>query len=77
MVGLCDKEERLTKESHHSNSVDEAESYQYNERNELTKRTVTGDTASITLYHYDNNGSIISEEQSGRKSEYRYDFLNR
>ena len=68
---------RLTKESYHNDSVDETESYQYNERNELTKRTVTGDTASITLYHYDNNGSIISEEQNGRTSEYRYDLLSR
>ena len=68
---------RLTKESYRNDSVDETESYQYNERNELTKRTVAGDTASITLYHYDNNGSIISEEQNGRTSEYRYDLLNR
>ena len=42
LVGLCDKEDRLTKESYHSDSVDEVKSYQYNERNELTKRTVTG-----------------------------------
>ena len=41
LVGLCDKEERLTKESYHSDSVDVAESYHYNERNKLTKRAVT------------------------------------
>ena len=29
-------------------SVDEEESCQYNERNELTKRIVTGNTASIS-----------------------------
>ena len=44
LVGLRDKEDHLTKESYHNDSVDEAESYQYNEKNELTKRTVTGDT---------------------------------
>ncbi len=38
---------------------------------------MTGDTACITLYHYGNNGSIVSEEQNGRTSEYRYDLLNR
>ena len=46
LVELCDKEDRLTKESYHNDSVDEVESYQYNERNEMTKRTVTGDTTS-------------------------------
>ena len=37
---------RLTKENYHNDFVDETESYQYNERNEPTKRTVTGDTTS-------------------------------
>ena len=46
LVGSWDKEDRLTEESYHSDSVDEAESCQYNERNELTKRTVTGDATS-------------------------------
>ena len=58
LVGRCDKEERLTKESYHSDSVDVAESYQYNERNELTKRTVTGDTASAV--------QSISQKRTGR-----------
>ena len=30
-----------------------------------------------TLFYEYNNGSIISEEQNGRTSEYRYDLLNR
>jgi len=34
-------------------------------------------TTSLTTYSYDRNGSIISEEEEGRKSEYRYDLLNR
>ena len=29
------------------------------------------------LFYEYNNGSIISEEQNGRTSEYRYDLLNR
>ena len=37
MVGLCDEEDCLTKESYHNDSVDESESCQYNEKNELTK----------------------------------------
>ena len=46
LVGLCDKEDHLTKANYHSDSVDAVGSYQYNERNELTKRTVTGNMAS-------------------------------
>ena len=46
LVELCDKEGSLTKENYHNDSVDEAESCQYNEKNELTKRTVTGDATS-------------------------------
>ena len=30
-----------------------------------------------TLFYEYNNGSIISEGQNGRTSEYRYDLLNR
>ena len=50
------------------------EGYCYNERNELTERIKAG---SLTACCYDKNGSIVSEEQEGRKSEYRYDLLNR
>ncbi len=54
--------------------VDVMEEYRYNERNQLTECISTG---SLTTYSYDKNGSIISEEEEGRKSEYRYDLLNR
>ena len=50
------------------------EGYRNNERNELTERVKAG---SLTAYQYDKNGSIISEEEEGRRSEYRYDLLNR
>ena len=65
---------RLFKEQYSGSSVDATEGYRYNERNELTERVKAG---SLTTYHYDKNGSIISEEEEGRKSEYRYDLLNR
>lgn len=44
--------------------VDVTERYRYNERNELTERIKAG---SLTAYHYDKNGSIISEEKEGGK----------
>ena len=65
---------RLLREQYRGGSVDVAEGYRYNERNELTERIKAG---SLTAYHYDKNGSIISEEEEGRRSEYRYDLLNR
>lgn len=65
---------RLLKEQYSGSSVDATESCRYNERNELTERVKTG---SLTIYSYDRNGSIISEEEEGRRSEYRYDLLNR
>ena len=65
---------RLLKEQYRGGSVDVTEGYRYNERNELTERIRAG---RLTAYHYDKNGSIISEEEEGRKSEYRYDLLNR
>lgn len=65
---------RLLKELYSGSSVDVTEGYRYNERNELTERIRAG---HLTAYHYDKNGSIISEEEEGRKSEYRYDLLNR
>ena len=65
---------RLLKEQYSGSSVDVTEGYRYNERNELTERISGG---SLTRYNYDKNGSIISEEKEGRKSEYRYDLLNR
>ena len=65
---------RLFKEQYSGSSVDATEGYRYNERNELTERVKAG---SLTTYRYDKNGSIISEEEEGRRSEYRYDLLNR
>ena len=65
---------RLLKEQYRGSSVDVAEGCRYNERNELTERITAG---TLTTYRYDRNGSIVSEEQEGRKSEYRYDLLNR
>ncbi len=65
---------RLLKEQYSGSSVDATEGYRYNERNELTERVKAG---SLTTYRYDKNGSIISEEEEGRRSEYRYDLLNR
>ena len=65
---------RLLKEQYSGSSVDVTEGYRYNERNELTERISAG---GLTAYCYDKNGSIISEEKEGRKSEYRYDLLNR
>lgn len=65
---------RLLKEQYHGGCVDVTEGYRYNERNELTERIKAG---SLTAYQYDKNGSIISEEEEGRRSEYRYDLLNR
>ncbi|MCM1123504.1 MAG: hypothetical protein NC416_13055, partial [Eubacterium sp.] len=65
---------RLLKEQYRGSSVDVTEGYRYNERNELTERVRAG---SLTRYRYDRNGSIISEEEEGRRSEYRYDLLNR
>ena len=65
---------RLLKEQYSGSSVDAAEGYRYNEGNELTERIKAG---SLTVYSYDKNGSIISEEEEGRRSEYRYDLLNR
>ena len=65
---------RLLKEQYSGSSVDAAEGYRYNERNELTERVKAG---SLTVYSYDKNGSIISGVEEGRKSEYRYDLLNR
>lgn len=65
---------RLLKEQYRGGSVDVTEGYRYNERNELTERIKAG---NLTAYHYDKNGSIISEEEEGRRSEYRYDLLNR
>lgn len=55
---------RLLKEQYSSGSVDVTEGYRYNERNELTERIKAG---SLTAYHYDKNGSIISEEEEGRR----------
>ncbi len=65
---------RLLKEQYSGSSVDATEGYRYNERNELTERVKAG---SLTTYCYDKNGSIITEEEEGRRSEYRYDLLNR
>ncbi len=65
---------RLLKEQYSGSSVDATEGYRYNERNELTERVKAG---SLTTYRYDKNGSIITEEEEGRRSEYRYDLLNR
>lgn len=65
---------RLLKEQYSGSFVDAAEGYRYNERNELTERIKAG---TLTTYRYDKNGSIVSEEQEGRRSEYRYDLLNR
>ena len=65
---------RLLKEHYSGSCVDVTEGYRYNERNELTERVKAG---SLTTYRYDKNGSIISEEEEGRRSEYRYDLLNR
>ena len=65
---------RLLKEQYSGGSVDVTEGYRNNERNELTERVKAG---SLTAYQYDKNGSIISEEEEGRRSEYRYDLLNR
>ena len=65
---------RLLKEQYSGSCVDATEGYRYNERNELTERVKAG---SLTTYCYDKNGSIISEEEEGRRSEYRYDLLNR
>ncbi len=64
----------LTAERTPESVIDDEESYCYNERNQLIKRISAG---SLTTYSYDKNGSIISEEEEGRKSEYRYDLLNR
>ncbi len=64
----------LTAERTPESVIDDEESYCYNERNELTERVKAG---IHTVYSYDKNGSIISEEEEGRKSEYRYDLLNR
>ena len=55
-------------------SVDVTEGYRYNERNELIERVRAG---SLTTYSYDKNGSMVSEEEEGRKGEYLYDLLNR
>lgn len=65
---------RLLKEHYSGSCVDVTEGYRYNERNELTERVKA---ESLTIYRYDKNGSIISEEEEGRRSEYRYDLLNR
>ena len=65
---------RLLKEQYSGSFVDAAEGYRYNERNQLTERIAAG---SLTAYRYDKNGSIVSEEEEGRRSEYRYDLLNR
>ncbi len=65
---------RLLKEQYSGSCVDATEGYRYNERNELTERVKAG---SLTTYCYDKNGSIITEEEEGRRSEYRYDLLNR
>lgn len=65
---------RLLKEQYSGSSVDVTEGYRYNERNELTERIRAG---RLTCYHYDKNGNLVSEEEEGRKSEYRYDLLNR
>ncbi|MDE5596658.1 MAG: hypothetical protein K2J04_02375, partial [Lachnospiraceae bacterium] len=58
MVGLCDEEDRLTKESYHNDSVDEAESCQYNEKNELTKG---GDRVAKTVCTC---GALLSNQQA-------------
>ncbi len=65
---------RLLREQYSGSSVDVTEEYRYNEKNQLTERIKAG---IHTVYSYDKNGSIISEEEEGRKSEYRYDLLNR
>ncbi|MDE5937702.1 MAG: hypothetical protein K2H37_01295 [Lachnospiraceae bacterium] len=72
LYDLCGN--RLLKEQYSGSSVDATEGYRYNERNELTERIKAG---SLTVYSYDKNGSIISEEEEGRRSEYRYDLLKR
>lgn len=46
--------------------------HRYNERNELTDHISAG---GLTVYRYDKNGSIISEEKEN-ENEYRYDLLN-
>ncbi|MBD5515016.1 MAG: hypothetical protein HDR06_10300 [Lachnospiraceae bacterium] len=65
---------RLIREQYSNGSIDVTEGYRYNERNELTERVRAG---SLTTYSYDKNGSLVSEKEEGRKSEYRYDLLNR
>ena len=65
---------RLLKEQYSGSCVDGTEGYRYNERNELEERVKAG---SLSTCRYDKNGSIISEEEEGRRSEYRYDLLNR
>lgn len=69
---LCSN--RLIKEQYRNGSVDVTEGYKYNERNELAERVREG---SLTIYSYDKNGSLVLEEEGGKKSEYQYDLLNR
>lgn len=64
----------LTTDGSMDSVIDDEECYCYNERNELTERVRAG---SLTAYIYDANGSLISEEAEGKKSEYHYDLLNR
>ena len=65
---------RLIREQYRDGFIDVTEGYRYNERNELTEHIRAG---RLTCYHYDKNGNLVSEEEEGRKSEYRYDLLNR
>ncbi len=67
---------RLEREHYRDGAVDGAETYCYNERNELTCR-VNRLTGSAAAYRYDACGNLLLEEEGGKKKEYGYDALNR
>ena len=67
---------RLEREHYRDGAVDGAETYCYNERNELTCR-INRLTGSAAAYRYDACGNLLLEEEGGKKKEYGYDALNR
>ncbi len=67
LYDLCGN--RLLREQYSGSFVDVMEGYRYNERNQLTERIRAG---IHTVYSYNKNGSIISEEEEGRRSEYQF-----
>ena len=67
---------RLEREHYRDGAVDGAETYCYNERNELTCR-INRLTGSAATYRYDACGNLLLEEEGGKKKEYGYDALNR